>query len=109
MPPMDSAFNPSGFYALLRNRSLLQHEKSNDIAEIVDSYKGQTVVCTLYGSRCTYYRVSTRQQQRSGLGIEAQRAAVEPFTEAENIRIVAEFVEAETGKGADALDRRPQL
>ena len=56
-----------------------------------------------------YYRVSTRQQQRSGLGIEAQRAAVEPFTEAENIRIVAEFVEAETGKGTDALDRRPQL
>ena len=57
----------------------------------------------------TYYGVSTRQQQRSGLGIEAQRAAVERFTEAENIRIVAEFVEAETGKGADALDRRPQL
>src|SRR3954468_18192352 len=56
-----------------------------------------------------YYRVSTRQQQRSGLGIEAQRAAIERFTEAENIRIVAEFVEAETGKGADALDRRPQL
>jgi DNA invertase Pin-like site-specific DNA recombinase len=56
-----------------------------------------------------YYRVSTREQQRSGLGIEAQRAAVERFTEAENIRIVAEFVEAETGKGADALDRRPQL
>src|SRR5437588_3538158 len=56
-----------------------------------------------------YYRASARQQQRSGLGIEAQRAAVERFTEAENIRIVAEFVEAETGKGADALDRRPQL
>lgn len=56
-----------------------------------------------------YYRVSTRQQQRSGLGIEAQRAAVERFAEAESIRIIAEFVEAETGKGADALDRRPQL
>jgi DNA invertase Pin-like site-specific DNA recombinase len=56
-----------------------------------------------------YYRVSTRQQQRSGLGIEAQRAAVGRFAEAENIRIIAEFVEAETGKGADALDRRPQL
>jgi len=26
-----------------------------------------------------YYRVSTRQQQRSGLGIEAQRAAAERF------------------------------
>jgi DNA invertase Pin-like site-specific DNA recombinase len=56
-----------------------------------------------------YYRVSTRQQQRSGLGIEAQRAAVARFAEAENLRIIAEFVEAETGKGADALDRRPQL
>src|SRR5437588_5025077 len=56
-----------------------------------------------------YYRASARQQQRSGLGIEAQRAAVERFTEAENLRIIAEYVEAETGKGADALDRRPQL
>src|SRR5215813_3494915 len=56
-----------------------------------------------------YLRVSTRQQHRSGLGIEAQRAATARFAEAENIRIIAEFVEAETGKGADALDRRPQL
>jgi DNA invertase Pin-like site-specific DNA recombinase len=56
-----------------------------------------------------YYRVSTRQQQRSGLGIEAQRATVARFAEAENLSIIAEYVEAETGKGADALDRRPQL
>src|SRR3954464_1237419 len=56
-----------------------------------------------------YLRVSTKQQHRSGLGIEAQRAAVTRFAEAEDLRIVAEFVEAETGKGADALDRRPQL
>src|SRR3954452_19827153 len=56
-----------------------------------------------------YYRVSTRQQQRSGLGIEAQRAAVGRFAETENLSIIAEFVEAETGKSADALDRRPQL
>jgi DNA invertase Pin-like site-specific DNA recombinase len=56
-----------------------------------------------------YYRVSTRQQQRSGLGIEAQRAAVERFAEAENLAVMAEYVETETGKGADALDRRPQL
>src|ERR1051325_3982144 len=56
-----------------------------------------------------YYRVSTRQQQRSGLGIEAQRATVARFAEAENLKIIAEYVEAETGKGADALDRRPQL
>jgi DNA invertase Pin-like site-specific DNA recombinase len=56
-----------------------------------------------------YLRVSTQQQHRSGLGIEAQRAAIARFAEAENIQIIAEFVEAETGKGADALDRRPQL
>jgi DNA invertase Pin-like site-specific DNA recombinase len=56
-----------------------------------------------------YYRVSTKQQQRSGLGIEAQRAAVTRFVEAEGFTIISEFVEAETGKGADALDRRPQL
>jgi len=56
-----------------------------------------------------YYRVSTRQQHRSGLGIEAQRATVTRFAATENIQIIAEYVEAETGKGADALDRRPQL
>jgi DNA invertase Pin-like site-specific DNA recombinase len=56
-----------------------------------------------------YYRVSTRQQHRSGLGIEAQRATVQRFAEAEQINIIAEFVEAESGKGADALDRRPRL
>ena len=56
-----------------------------------------------------YLRVSTRQQQRSGLGIEAQRATVTRFAEAENFQIIAEYVEAETGKGSDALARRPQL
>ena len=56
-----------------------------------------------------YYRVSTKQQHRSGLGIEAQRAAVTRFADAEQMTIIGEFVEAETGKGADALDRRPQL
>src|SRR5712671_5824360 len=56
-----------------------------------------------------YFRVSTKHQQRSGLGIEAQRAAVKRFAEAEGMQIAAEYVDIETGKGADALDRRPQL
>src|SRR5438874_9392486 len=56
-----------------------------------------------------YYRVSTARQGRSGLGIEAQRAAVARFAGAEGFTLTAEFVEVETGKGADALDRRPQL
>src|SRR3954468_24424748 len=56
-----------------------------------------------------YYRVSTARQGRSGLGIEAQKAAVHRFAEAEGFELVAEFVKVETGKGSDALDRRPQL
>ena len=56
-----------------------------------------------------YYRVSTQRQRKSGLGIDAQREAVTRFAETEGFEITAEFVEAESGKGADALDRRPQL
>ncbi|WP_353830583.1 recombinase family protein [Mesorhizobium sp.] len=56
-----------------------------------------------------YYQVSTQRQGRSGLGIEAQRAAVARFAEAEGMIILQEFTEIETGKGADAFDRRPQL
>src|SRR3954463_15570132 len=60
-------------------------------------------------SAVAYLRVSTQRQQRSGLGIEAQRTTIARFAEAEGLTIIAEYVEAETGKGADALDRRPQL
>ena len=57
----------------------------------------------------SYIRVSTSQQGRSGLGIEAQREGLARFADAKCFEIVAEFVEVETGKGSDALDRRPQL
>ena len=56
-----------------------------------------------------YVRVSTSQQGRSGLGIEAQKEALERFAASEGCALVRVFVEIETGKGADALDRRPQL
>ena len=56
-----------------------------------------------------YYRVSTQKQGRSGLGLEGQRAAVKAFAHAEGFEIIAEFTEIETGKGSDALDRRPEL
>ena len=56
-----------------------------------------------------YFRVSTQKQGRSGLGLEAQRKAVASFAEAEGFTIIAEFTEIETGKGSDALDRRPEL
>jgi DNA invertase Pin-like site-specific DNA recombinase len=57
----------------------------------------------------TYIRVSTAKQGSSGLGIEAQRQALKQFAKAEGLELVREFVEVETGKGSDALDRRPQL
>jgi DNA invertase Pin-like site-specific DNA recombinase len=57
----------------------------------------------------SYIRVSTGKQGKSGLGIEAQREAIARFAVAEGCEVLAEHVEVETGKGADALDRRPVL
>ncbi len=57
----------------------------------------------------SYIRVSTAGQGKSGLGIDAQREAIRRFAEAEGAVVVAEHVEVETGKGADALERRPHL
>lgn len=56
-----------------------------------------------------YYRVSTQRQGKSGLGLDAQRAAVEHFAEGEGLTIMKEFLEIESGKGADALNLRPKL
>jgi hypothetical protein len=55
------------------------------------------------------YARDRRPQLASGLGLEAQKAALARFAEAEGCRIAAEFVEVKTDKGSDALDRRPQL
>jgi len=60
-------------------------------------------------SLIAYCRVSTKEQGRSGLGLEAQRDAIERFASAEGFEVKAEFIEVETGKGSDALDRRPKL
>src|SRR5262245_25329913 len=54
----------------------------------------------------SYVRVSTGRQR---LGVEAQRDAIARFAAAEGFEVVGEFAEVETGKGHDALDRRPQL
>lgn len=57
----------------------------------------------------SYLRVSTQQQGRSGLGLEAQREAIEAFADREGVELIGEHVEVETGKGHDALERRPRL
>ncbi len=56
-----------------------------------------------------YYRVSTIKQGQSGLGLEAQQAAVAAYLRGGTSSLIGEFTETETGKGANALDTRPQL
>jgi DNA invertase Pin-like site-specific DNA recombinase len=52
-----------------------------------------------------YYRVSTAAQGRSGLGLEAQQAAVQEFCRRRGAKLLDEFVEVESG----SLAERPQL
>ena len=56
-----------------------------------------------------YVRVSTAQQGKSGLGLDAQQAALARFADAEGYSLIETYQEIETGKGSDALERRPQL
>jgi DNA invertase Pin-like site-specific DNA recombinase len=56
-----------------------------------------------------YVRVSTVEQGKSGLGLDAQRAAIQAFADREGFTVSNWFTDVETGKGADALDRRPKL
>ncbi|WP_294333322.1 recombinase family protein [uncultured Sphingomonas sp.] len=57
----------------------------------------------------TYLRVSTDKQGKSGLGLEAQREAAARFASSNGLTIINEYVETETGKGSNALSKRPQL
>ena len=57
--------------------------------------------CTLIA----YYRVSTDGQGRSGLGLDAQRSAVEAYRQRSGCELVAEYTEVESGKRND----RPEL
>jgi DNA invertase Pin-like site-specific DNA recombinase len=59
----------------------------------------------MQGNFVAYYRVSTDQQGKSGLGLEAQRAAVESYLNGGSWKLVGEFTEIESGKNVD----RPQL
>ena len=52
-----------------------------------------------------YHRVSTVRQGRSGLGLEAQRAAIKNLAKERGGTVVASFTEVESGK----VDSRPEL
>jgi DNA invertase Pin-like site-specific DNA recombinase len=59
------------------------------------------------GKFVAYYRVSTGRQGKSGLGLEAQRAAVKTYLNGGDWQIVDEHTEVESGKRSDrpALDK----
>ena len=57
------------------------------------------------GKFISYLRVSTDKQGRNGLGMEAQRQAVEDYLDGGNWQLLAEYVEVESGK----RDARPEL
>ena len=54
----------------------------------------------------TYIRVSDQKQGRSGLGLEAQQAAVRSFVQGYQLQVVREYREVETGTNKR---RRPEL
>lgn len=57
----------------------------------------------------TYYRVSSRQQGRSGLGLDAQREAAAGHAARDGGRIVREFTEVESGTGRKLRKRKELL
>ncbi len=57
------------------------------------------------GKFISYLRVATDKQGRNGLGMEAQRKAVEDYLDGGNWQLLAEYVEVESGK----QNQRPEL
>ncbi len=56
------------------------------------------------GKFVAYYRVSTRRQGESGLGLEAQRTAVREYLNGGDWSLLAEFTEIESGKKNDRAE-----
>ena len=67
-----------------------------------------TVMQAHHGKFVSYYRVSTDKQGRSGLGLDAQKAAVADRLDGGRWQIVAEFIEVESGKLRHVLNSTPR-
>ena len=67
----------------------------------MDTVSSRECVCRFVG----YIRVSTTDQEQSGLGLDAQRQAVSDYAHRVLGEVVGEFVEVESGGRND----RPQL
>ena len=67
----------------------------------INDYYGEHVMQKII----TYFRVSTKKQGQSGLGLEGQHAAVAAFVKHRGCDVLASYQEIESGKNAD----RPEL
>ena len=56
-----------------------------------------------------YYRVSTRRQGRSGLGLDAQRQAIAAYLKGGSWTLAAEYVEVESGRKTTRTQLRHAL
>ena len=62
-----------------------------------------------HGKIIAYYRVSTRKQGESGLGLEGQKVAIESYAKQKNSKILAAYTEVESGKIADRQELNKAL
>ena len=61
------------------------------------------------GKFISYIRVSTDKQGKSGLGLEAQKKAIEDYLNGGKWKLLQEFVEIETGKNNERIELRKAL
>jgi DNA invertase Pin-like site-specific DNA recombinase len=75
----------------------------NNVKISVDQFRSRVTWIAMKTKFVTYLRVSTGRQGESGLGLEAQRAAVINYVNSltTGAKILQEFVEVESGKNSD--------
>jgi DNA invertase Pin-like site-specific DNA recombinase len=61
------------------------------------------------GKFISYIRVSTDKQGKSGLGLEAQKKAIDDFLNGGKWKVICEFVEIETGKNNERVELKKAL
>jgi len=94
----------------MRNAANTKHNASETVGKVKGLY--ERLACCYKAAMqaaVAYYRVSTERQGRSGLGLDAQRERCDAFATQQGYQVAEAFTEVETGKGSDALERRPQL
>lgn len=99
---------PAHHTPYLTARSYLMRDACARSASLAPAYRfGQDYML----KAVAYCRVSSREQGRSGLGLEAQKASIQAFCLQDGaLEVIEWFTEVESGKRvSDTLSKRPQL